>query len=177
MFNPDPKKEKSQNKVCKFLGCHNKIWSHGWCIIHKKYYSVKGKAKYPFKTLKKGKKEHSLSLVDQADILHSRYVKLLWGMQCYTCPYYGIQVECSHFVPRSCWALRWYINNTRVGCIHCNRELQGNLIVFEKKLRAELSSAEVDKMLTLKHSFNKKPSKEELIIIIEQLKQKINEIK
>lgn len=166
MFKPDPKKQ-SVKKGCQSPNCSNPRFSKGYCKFH---------ANTTRETREKPKKTGE-DLVSLADILFSKLIKLLFPAYCYTCGRSDLVLECGHFVKRACWALRWCTHNARPQCIECNREKDGNVKVFENKLRKELGNSEVDKMLLIKRKTNPKPNSNEILFIITILKSEINECK
>ena len=59
---------------------------------------------------------------------------------CYTCGQILPikELQCGHFLSRRHFATRWNFDNARPQCNSCNVMKQGNLKVFEQKLRNEL---------------------------------------
>lgn len=90
-------------------------------------------------------KDESLSvLIMDLDRVYSRYMRLsaadlYKNIECYTCGKKDswVNADLSHFIPRGCMYLRFDPRNTRVCCQHCNRNLNGNLVVFAQKLEEE----------------------------------------
>lgn len=86
------------------------------------------------------------NLINDLDFTVSRIVRLRAqdkeGMiHCYTCNFKGEykQMQCSHFISRTCLVLRWDIKwNTRPGCVNCNCIKHGNLEVFKENLELEM---------------------------------------
>jgi hypothetical protein len=81
----------------------------------------------------------------KADALFREIIKrrvLLWGdrVECYTCDttMHVKDSECGHFEKRADYGTRWLEENARVQCPRCNRELYGNIEVFEQRLEQEL---------------------------------------
>ena len=84
-------------------------------------------------------------LIEILDGIISKYVRIkaigednLVG--CYTCntrlPY--TELDCGHFVSRSCMFLRFDVDrNLRPQCVKCNRGMYGNIPVFGKRLNEE----------------------------------------
>lgn len=83
-------------------------------------------------------------LIEEADILFSRYVRMVNAdkeglVACYTCgdiKHYKEQ-QCGHYISRGCLYLRHDLRNARVQCKACNEYKSGNLLVYGKRLEEE----------------------------------------
>lgn len=88
---------------------------------------------------------------------------------CYTC---GKQLpikelDCGHFISRRFIGTRFDLDNVRPQCRFCNRNLHGNLDVYEVKLRRELGLEKFDNLLERK---NKRLTTPELRDLLDFLK-------
>lgn len=113
-----------------------------------------------------------MNLDKTLDTLHSIYTRLKrcdesGFMNCCTCDdnlnYYAAQ--CGHFIPRANTQFRWSDINTEPQCNYCNVELQGNIVVFEERLKDRHGIEKIDEIKQLsKVSFKmSKYEKQELI--------------
>ena len=133
-----------------------------------KVFRIKSKKTIPNKNNLNSKSK----LVTKIDILFGRIVKKIFKKKCYTClNLENFEIECGHFLVREHWALRWEINNVRLQCLNCNRNLQGNRTIFEKNLRNEIGNSKVDLMISTSRTYNRRPVESELEQIYENLKQ------
>jgi hypothetical protein len=68
---------------------------------------------------------------------------------CYTCgQVFPIkELQCGHFISRRYFATRWNFDNARPQCNSCNVMKQGNLQVFEQKLRNEIGDDKVNSLI------------------------------
>ena len=76
-------------------------------------------------------------------ILCREIIRLKYGNTCYTCGKQGLEKgnwQTGHFITKStCSAeLAYSLENLRPQCYHCNINLSGNWVAFEKRLTAEL---------------------------------------
>jgi hypothetical protein len=69
---------------------------------------------------------------------------------CYTCGRRDLAIERGHFISRRHIRIRWHVNNIRPQCVHCNRNLSGNLVLFEKYLTQEIGQDAIDELIYLK---------------------------
>lgn len=97
-------------------------------------------------------------LVKEADRVFSLYIRNRgerYGYNhCFTCGVY-LPVEalqCGHFRPRRYLSTRWHPFNCWPSCNRCNVELNGNLEVYEQKLRNSYGDDAVDAIFELSHS-------------------------
>lgn len=71
------------------------------------------------------------------DYLDEKTRRAVWAREfkCFTC---GVttDLEVGHFISRRFLATRWDLDNCHLQCKRCNRELHGNLKVYEERLRA-----------------------------------------
>lgn len=76
---------------------------------------------------------------------------------CFTCgAYLPVEdLQCGHFRPRRYMNTRWHEFNCWPQCNHCNVELSGNLVVYEKKLAGRYGQDAVDGIYILSTSYNK----------------------
>lgn len=67
---------------------------------------------------------------------------------CYTCgaKYHWKDLDCGHYIKRGYMQTRWELANLRPQCRHCNRILSGNYSIYERKIRQELGTDEVQKL-------------------------------
>jgi NinG protein len=83
-------------------------------------------------------------LIDDADVLVSRYVRLSasdengW-LTCFTCPsvLQWKDVDAGHFVKRGCLFLRHDLRNVKQQCRVCNRHKDGKAAIFSVNLEKE----------------------------------------
>lgn len=89
-------------------------------------------------------------MIGKVDRIFSRYIRELnakYGLcRCYTC---GTSqsialTDCGHFMSRYHMATRFDENQCRPQCVECNRYKNGNLKVFEIRLKAELGEQTVE---------------------------------
>lgn len=85
-----------------------------------------------------------------ADVWFSRFIRLTYADEkgycvCYTCGkrYFWKDIQCGHYIKRQYKTTRFNENNCRPQCVHCNYALQGNDIVFRKKLVNEIGENKV----------------------------------
>ena len=113
------------------------------------------KSKKASKTTKISKPSDSARkrLVKQLDEKFSKIVRQK-GMNnagenwCYTC---GVrknwkELDCGHFHSRRFTPTRWDLDNMRPQCVFCNRNLGGNLEIYERKLKKELGEAKFEEL-------------------------------
>lgn len=106
----------------------------------------------------KGKGERS-QLVGEADKLFSIHIRqrgMDWAGDntCYTCDVrlpWG-QLQCGHFISRRYTNTRWNALNCWPQCNECNVEKQGNLIVYEARLRRQFGDAAIDGLIEFANS-------------------------
>ena len=71
-------------------------------------------------------------------------------VRCYTCDHIGFWkfggIECGHFKSRSRMSTRWKRTNARPQCTNCNQVLDGNMDVFEPRLREEIGDEEMERL-------------------------------
>ena len=90
------------------------------------------------KSNKREKRDSISSLKKKADRLHSIKVRQANGVyaRCYTC---GVkkrwqELQCGHFISRSCNQLRYDERNTKPQCVACNVFKHGNIPEFAAHL-------------------------------------------
>lgn len=92
-----------------------------------------------------------------SEIVRRRGANSIGENWCYTC---GVkknwkELDCGHFYSRRFLNTRWNLQNMKPQCQFCNRNLGGNLKIYESKLRLEFGDEEVDKLGYLARSGNK----------------------
>lgn len=121
-------------------------------------------------------------LIDDADVLVSRYVRLSaadengW-VTCFTCPsvLQWKDVDAGHFVKRGCLFLRHDLRNIRVQCRICNWHKDGKSAQFSVNLEKEQSGI-VDELLHESRIYHK-VSSHELRAVISDMTNKLSKIK
>jgi len=80
-------------------------------------------------------------LVAELDAVFSRFVRLSaadanGNCSCYICDSVNRWEDCDamHFVPRANMLLRFDTRNVKCGCRTCNQYLDGNLVLYSKRL-------------------------------------------
>ena len=121
-------------------------------------------------------------LIEDADALISRYVRLKGlgedkKIECYTCRkrFEYSEIDCSHYIPRTCSYLRWDLRNLRNCCTTCNRLKYGNLALYG--IRLELESPGLPDILLEESRIVRKIEREELRAIISEYTEKIKQLK
>jgi hypothetical protein len=76
---------------------------------------------------------------------------------CYTCGQVLPinQLQCGHFHSRRYFGTRWDLDNVRVQCYECNVIQQGNLQVFETKLKNEIGMERLNQLARKAKSLSK----------------------
>lgn len=105
----------------------------------------------PNKAKRKTERQISMQL---ADAWMSRFVRAknaqysngIWVCKCYTCNRYIpiVMAQNGHWQRRGYKKVRFYENNTRVQCYHCNCTQSGKPEIFELNLIKEVGQQEVD---------------------------------
>lgn len=80
-------------------------------------------------------------------------------------------MDCGHYIKRRYLQTRWDLNNVRVQCQLCNRQLNGNYRVYEPKIQKELGIDFVQKMWDKAIKSEKIPTPM-LGIMLERIKEK-----
>lgn len=118
------------------------------------------------------------NLIEDADALFSRLIRLKWAdsegfVACYTSGkrLHYTQMQCGHFISRKHLGLRWNEDNARPQTEYDNCHLHGNLIVFRQKLEEEKPGL-VDYLEEAARSVYK-PTREELRELITNLRWKV----
>lgn len=155
-------------------------------MFWKKTNKNKDPIKKPFPKPKGGKKIPSRqTLIRKLDEVFSLYVRLRdskeFRFEYFRCPTCGKvkpfeQADCCHYVKRSCMALRWSEMNCHIGCRHCNRYLDGNLLEYRKWMVKKYGEQKVDLLEASRHRI-KKWSAFELEEMIKYYKQQIDTIR
>ena len=121
------------------------------------------------------------NLIEDCDILFSRYVRLLASGEdgigkCFICdkPLHWKEAQCMHYVGRSSLYLRWETKNCKSGCKECNEYKGGNLIKYAERLEVENSG--ITELLYQEGHVVYKPTRTELKGLISELNSKINAI-
>ena len=98
-------------------------------------------------------------LIEKADEVFSVYVRTRgenFGYNtCYTCgmSFQWRDMDAGHFIYRRYLNTRWHPVNVWPQCQTCNRGKEGNLEVYEKKLRAQFGDDAIDGLFILARSF------------------------
>jgi len=118
-------------------------------------------------------------LIKEADTLFSLYLRKSNAdkngeVKCYTC---GIkkrwqEIQCGHYISRSCLYLRYDIRNTKPQCEYCNCGKHGNLIEFGKRLEQEKQG--LTEILYEEKQLVYKPTKDDIKQIIIEYQSKLN---
>jgi hypothetical protein len=117
------------------------------------------------RTRLRGTSERS-QLVNAADRCFSLYIRQRGsdgvGNHCFTCDVYlPIEdLQNGHFMARRYYATRWHPVNCWPQCNDCNSVKHGNLVIYEKKLRAKFGNEAIDELKQLARSGNKVTSAE-----------------
>lgn len=122
----------------------------------------------PLKSRKKAswKKKASLSkLIRLLDQKTSRELRMSQSdgfgfCTCFTCPTRKRwqEMQCGHYISRSCKGLRYEPDNLRVQCAACNIFKNGNLITFRENLVRELGEERVKDMEAQRFVVHKIPA-------------------
>lgn len=100
-------------------------------------------ARKPLKVVTKRKKKTPLKKLKEKLWSLCREIQLKkYGRNCYTCGKIGLEgsnCHLGHFIPSSVCStpVRYHLDNLRPCCYHCNINLSGNWIAYEKNLKAE----------------------------------------
>jgi len=78
------------------------------------------------------------------DFTFSRYIRIREAnengiVECYTCGKkdHWKYLQCSHYIKRSHYGLRWDIRNAKPACVNCNEILSGNINEYTIRLEKE----------------------------------------
>lgn len=121
-------------------------------------------------------------LIEEADRVFSHWLRRSAANQdgiaeCFTCG--GIRtwrnLQCGHYIPRSCLYLRHDPRNCRVQCRNCNEFKAGNLIVFAGKLEKEKPG--ITEILFEESNLVYRPRREEIRSIITEYSNKLKLLK
>jgi len=132
--------------------------------IYRKNKILKDKAK----TLSQHKKE--------LQVLVNKYVQIRdKGIECVSCdtPDIGIKRDASHF-----WSqggnpsVRFDLDNIFSSCVHCNRDLHGNLLEYRPRLIKKIGRKRFD-ALEIRRTQSRKYTIPEILELKELFKQKI----
>lgn len=127
------------------------------------------------------KKKTTSKLKQEADRLFSTYIRLKYSengnCKCYTCGsvYPWKEIQCGHFVSRTHLSTRWDPENARPQCFPCNVWRRGNYDLFALRLTQEKGQG-VLVLLNEKRNALKQMKRKDYEELIEDLKEKINEI-
>lgn len=101
-------------------------------------------------------------LIKKLDEVFSKYIRQKYAgptgrVACFTCgnTYHWKEIHCGHFIRRDCMPARWSEVNCKPQCEHCNCDLEGNLGMFELKLKYELHHGEFKALESLRHQLAK----------------------
>ena len=96
---------------------------------------------------------------------------------CYTCGVRGHwkSMDCGHYIKRRYLHTRWDLLNVRKQCQFCNRTLGGNYGVYEKKIREELGTDNVQKLWDKAYKTDKIPTVM-LEVMLEEIKTKVKNL-
>lgn len=121
-------------------------------------------------------------LIDDADVLVSRYVRMSAAddhsnVKCYTCPTVlpWKQMDAGHYVPRGCLYLRHDLRNIRPQCQECNRFKRGRPAQFSINLEKEQPGI-VEELLHESRIVHH-VTREELRATISDMAEKISKLK
>jgi hypothetical protein len=120
-------------------------------------------------------------LIEEADIIFSRYIRLAAankdGMYpCFICEkeVHHKRGHAMHFVPRTCLHLRWDVRNVYAGEEDCNCFKGGNLVKFAQKIN--LLHPGLTDILLEESRIIYKPSREEVRQIINEYIEKVKQL-
>lgn len=130
------------------------------------------------KKVKKSKKPTVRQLKKKADKVFSEYIRKRDRGRCYTCGKRGHwkEMQCGHYVRRSCMSLRYDEANAFAQCVRCNIFMSGNYETFALNLLNDFGKERLG-YLDKKKKELKQWKLWELEEIIETYKQKIGELK
>lgn len=101
-------------------------------------------------------------LIKKCDESFSKYIRQKYAgpsgrVACYTCgnTFHWKQIDCGHFIRRDCMCARYHDDNARPQCIECNRMKDGNIGMFEVKLKYELGVERFKELESLRHQLAK----------------------
>lgn len=121
-------------------------------------------------------------LIEEADILFSRYIRLKAAngkdkYDCYICqvPTKVSEGQNMHFIKREHLYLRHDERNCRAGCRNCNEFKGGNYLMYVKRLEAQQPG--ITGILMEESRIPYKPTRDELRGLISELTQKIKLLK
>lgn len=131
------------------------------------------------------KKPTVKTLKKTADAWHSKYVRYRdgqklngeWVTECITC---GVvkpikQMQCGHFVSRSCNLLRYDELNTNAQCVGCNMFKGGEQYLYAKALDYKYGDGTAERLSNQRH-INHKLTVDELNEVIENAKEYLKDI-
>jgi hypothetical protein len=108
-----------------------------------KQYTDKAKDKTKERQSYEGMNERQ-SLVNDLDYVFSRYIRIRESdprgtCACYTCGKkdHWTKMQCSHYIKRAHYGLRWDSRNAKPACVNCNEFLSGNIDAYTDNLNAE----------------------------------------
>ena len=150
-------------KPCKTPGCdktivyRNGLPTSKYCpaCTYKRHYA---KARLnPKNKIKKSKiRTPRQCAIDRADEWCSKYVRLINGkvfgntivVECFTCgSWHDIKnIDCGHFINREIMPTRWEVNNLRPQDTHCNRYKSGRHHQFEQRLIKDIGIEVVNEL-------------------------------
>jgi hypothetical protein len=172
MYNRSTIIRKKRKLAC---GCYDYAFSRNRCKAHATIESTNKRiAEY-----EESEDSESLqNLIEDADALHSRYIRLKYAdangmVSCYTSGkrLHYTRMQCGHFISRKHLGLRWSDDNTRPQSEYDNCHLSGNLEVFREKLEAEKPG--IVEYLEEQARQVAKPTREEMRELIASLRYKL----
>lgn len=101
-------------------------------------------------------------LIKTLDDVFSKYIRQKYAgstgrVKCYTCmsSFRWQDMDCGHFIPRTHMSTRFNEDNCRPQCKACNQCNDGNLGMFEVKLRYELGTGRFHELEALRRNLQK----------------------
>jgi hypothetical protein len=128
------------------------------------------------------KEENISDLIDEADAIFSRYVRLAAAdkdgiVSCYICDSKNRwqDSQCMHYIPRANLYTRFQLENCKAGCKDCNEYKGGNLIKYAERLEKETPG--ITESLYEQGHIVYRISREELRQIITEYSGRVNKLK
>lgn len=167
-------------KTCNICGLPKFIFSKGRCVDCARIEETQKRMEKASEIIIK--EDGLSSLIEDADTIFSRYVRLKYSNErglakCYTC---GIEkhwtmLQNGHFIKRAHLYLRWDERNCRPQCSTCNETKYGEIAVFREKLDKE--SCGLPEILFDEMKLVHKPTREEVRAVISEYTQKVKIMK
>ena len=175
----------------KFGNCSNcdatntecvKVGKSLYCLKCRNYDKAKQQTERANKRLLdrvKDKDNERSYIIQDLDAFFSKYIRIKEANEngintCYTCGKkdHWKNLQCSHYVKRGHYGLRWDSRNAKPACIKCNEFLEGNMGEYTKKLELETPGLPEQLLEEAKepHKWTRDDLKEMLIDIRAKLK-------